>query len=80
MEQLSAIEFQYNNKKHVTTGYTPFKLNFGRYPWKENLIVKTESPKLENFSKRLQRIWKAAKKSKEIAKEDIKKQFNKKKR
>jgi len=29
MEWLAAAEFQYNNKKHVATGYTPFELNFG---------------------------------------------------
>ena len=29
MEWLVAAEFQYNNKKHVATGHTPFKLNFG---------------------------------------------------
>jgi len=62
----------------VATGYTPFKLNFGRCPWKENLIVKTELPKLESFLKRLQESWEAAKKSIEMTKEAIKKQFNKK--
>jgi len=48
-------EFQYNNKKYVAIEYTLFKLNFGRYPWKEDLMVKTELPKLEDFLKRLQR-------------------------
>jgi len=43
-----------------------------------NLIVKTELPKFENFLKKLQRSWRAAKKSIEIAKTAIKKQFNKK--
>ena len=38
--------------------------------------MKTELPKFENFLKKLQRSWKAAKKS--IAKTAIKKQFNKK--
>ena len=27
-EQLSAAEFQYNNKKYLAIGYTPFELNF----------------------------------------------------
>jgi len=39
----------------VATEHTPFKLNFGRHPWKRNLMVKTELPKLEGFLERLQR-------------------------
>ena len=30
---LAVAEFQYNDKKHVATGKTPFELNFGRHPW-----------------------------------------------
>ena len=29
---LVAAEFQYNDKKHAATGWTPFELNFERYP------------------------------------------------
>ena len=36
---LAAVEFQYNNKKHIAMERTPFELNFGRYPWKEDLMV-----------------------------------------
>jgi len=31
-EWLAAVEFQYNNKRHVAIERTPFKLNFGRHP------------------------------------------------
>jgi len=31
-EWLTVAEFQYNNKKHVVTGYTLFELNFGQHP------------------------------------------------
>jgi len=41
---LAAAEFQYNNKKHAATGKTPFELNFGRHPWKGDLMVKTDIP------------------------------------
>ena len=41
---LAATEFQYNDKKHATTGKTPFKLNFGRHPWKGDLMVKMDIP------------------------------------
>jgi len=44
MEWLAAAEFQYNDKKHVAIGRTPFELNFGRYPWKGDLIVQTVIP------------------------------------
>ena len=47
MEQLSAVEFQYNNKKYAAIGQTPFKLNFRRYLYKDNLVVQMEFPKLE---------------------------------
>ena len=79
-EWLAAVEFQYNNKKHTITEKTSFELNFGKHPWKENLTVKTELPKLEDFLNRLQTSWKKVVESMEIAKEAIKRQFNKKKR
>ena len=45
---------------------------------KEDLIIKTELPKLETFLKELQRSWKIVKLAIEKAKEVIKKQINKK--
>ena len=30
---LLMAEFAYNNAKNASTGYTPFKLNCGYYPW-----------------------------------------------
>ena len=65
-------EFQYNDKKYVATGHTPFELNFGRYTWKENLTMQTEFPRLEEFLIRLQQSWKEATKLMEIAKEAMK--------
>ena len=44
-------------------GKTPFELNFERHPWKDNLVVSTEFPKLEEFLVRLQKSWKQATKS-----------------
>jgi len=39
---LATVEFQYNDKKYAATGKTPFELNFGRHPWKGDLMVKTD--------------------------------------
>jgi len=41
---LAAVEFQYNDKKHMVTEKTPFELNFRRHPWKGDLVVQTEIP------------------------------------
>jgi len=49
----AAEEFQYNDKKHVATGHTLFKLKFGRHLWKRDLTVKTELPELKDFLKEL---------------------------
>ena len=54
---LATVEFQYNNKKHTATGRTLFKLNFGRYPWKGDLMVQMDIPQVEDFLIRLQKSW-----------------------
>ena len=78
-ECLSAAEFQYNNKKYITTEHTLFKLNSVRYLWEGNLTVKIKLLKLEIFLEELWRSWEEAKRVMEIAKEATKKQFDKKK-
>ena len=55
MDWLATAEFSYNDKKHTVTGKTLFKLNFGRYPWKGNLMVQMG---VEEFMKHLQKSWK----------------------
>ena len=57
----------------MVTEQTSFELNFRIHLWKEDLIIKTEMPKLEKFLKELQRSQKVAKKSIEIVKEAMKK-------
>jgi len=58
--------------------YTPFKLNFEWYPWKEDLTIRTELLKLETFLEELQKSWKVVNISIERAKKAIKKHFDKK--
>jgi len=55
---LATAEFSYNDKKHAATGKTLFELNFGRHPWKGDLMVQTGIPQVEEFIKHLQKSWK----------------------
>jgi len=79
-EWLGAVEFQYNNKKHMATEWTPFKLNFGRHLWKGNLVIQMEFLKLEEFLTELQQSREKATKLMEEAQKNMKRQFDKKRR
>ena len=72
------MEFQYNNKRHAVIGRTPFKLNFGRYLWKGDLVVQSEFPRVEEFLSGLQKSWEQIMKSMEEAQKNMKRQFDKK--
>ena len=54
-EWLAMAEFTYNDKRHIATGKTPFKLNFRRHPWKGDLMVQMEIPQVEEFMKNVQK-------------------------
>ena len=77
---LATAEFQYNDKKHAAIGRTPFKLNFGRHPWKGDLMVQTVIPRVEELMKELQKSWEQATNTMEEAQKNMKKQFDKKRR
>ena len=64
----------------MATGQTLFKHNFGRYPWKEDITMQMEFPKLEEFLTGLQRSQEEATKAMDGAQEMMKKQFDKKRR
>jgi len=53
MDWLATAEFSYNDKKHAATGKTSFELNFGRHPWKGDLMVQMGIPWVEEFMKHL---------------------------
>ena len=80
MNWLTAAEFQYSDKRYAATGRTLFKLNFGRHPWKGNLIVQMGIPQVEEFLIGLQKSWEQATKAMKEAQKSIKKQFDKKRR
>ena len=75
---LATAEFSYNDKKHVATGKTLFELNFGRHPWKGNLMVQTGLPWAEEFTKHLQKSWEYATHTMEESQRNMKQQFDKK--
>ena len=79
-EWLAMAEFLYNNKKHTAMGRTPFELNFRRHPWKGDLMVQTGIPQVEEFTKDLQESWKHAAQAMEEAQNNMKRQFDKKRR
>jgi len=56
----------------VATGKTPFELNFGRHPWKGDLIVQMTIPQVEEFIKELQRSWEQAMSALEEAQKKMK--------
>jgi len=64
----------------MAIGQTPFELNFGRHLWKGNFMVQMEFPRLEEFLIGLQKSWKKAMKLIEVAQENMKKQFDKKRK
>ena len=78
MDWLATAEFSYNNKKHMATRRIPFKLNFGRHPWKGDLMVQTGIPRVEEFMKHLQKSWEHAAHTIEESQKNMKQQFNKK--
>ena len=48
-------------------GRIPFELNFGRHPWKGDLVVQSEIPRVEKFLAELQKSWEQATKTIEEA-------------
>ena len=79
-EWLAMAEFIYNDKKHMATGRTPFELNFGRHPWKGDLMIQMEIPRVEEFTRNIEESWKHAVQAMEEAQKNMKRQFNKKRR
>ena len=64
----------------MVMGRTPFELNFGRHPWKGDLIVQMGIPQVEKFLIGLQKSWEQVTKAIEEVQKSMKKQFDKKRR
>ena len=62
----------------MATGRTLFELNFGRHPWKGDLVVQTEIPRVEEFLTGMKKSWEQVTKAMKEAQKVMKKQFDKK--
>ncbi len=49
MDWLLTAKFQYNDKKYVATGKTPFEIKPWKTPWKGDLMVQTRFHEQKNF-------------------------------
>jgi len=54
-------------------GRTLFELNFGRHPWKGDLMVQMEIPRVEEFLIEIQKSWEQATKVMEEVQKSMKK-------
>ena len=75
VEWLSLAEFAYNDKKHSSTGFTPFFMNYRHHPWKGS---EPEPPgkngDVNAFAARMQETWDIATELAEKAAERMKRQ------
>jgi len=55
-------------------------VNYGRHPWKGNLIVEIEIPSLEDLLKKMETTREEAKTAMERTKETMKRQYDKRTR
>ena len=72
--------YEIYDKKYATIERTPFKLNFGRHPWKGDLMVQMGIPQIEEFLIGIQKSWKQTTKTTEKVQKSMKRQFDKKRR
>ena len=79
-EWLSIAEFQFNDKEHSATKYSPFMLNSGRHPWKGMHQKEITNKTAEAFMTRLEKMRNEAELAMKRAAEVMKTQYDRKKK
>jgi hypothetical protein len=78
VEWLPLAEFSYNDKIQVSTGYSPFYLNYGQHPRKSTEPQReTETEAADVFGKRMKKIREEATAALKKAASDMKKYYDK---
>jgi hypothetical protein len=78
--KLPIVEFTLNQRKHSSTQYSPFYLDYGRDPLDiPELIPQSENQTAKDWIKTLETVWAQATKNISKAAEKMKKYYNKKK-
>ncbi|KAF8624381.1 hypothetical protein AX17_007149, partial [Amanita inopinata Kibby_2008] len=76
-EWIVHAEFQYNNKVHSATGHTPFYLNYGRHPWKGEVIQHMDNEAVDAFVQRLSKAKEEVHAAIQRVQETMKENFDK---
>jgi len=74
---LATAKFQYNNKEHAATKYTPFYMNYERHLWKGNLTAEIEIPSWKELLKKMEITREEARIAMERTKDIMKRQYDK---
>ena len=80
-EWLSIAEFAYNNRKHASTGKSPFLINLGRHPntGNETSGVERKTPSVEEFLEGMRTMRREVEEALRKTNQIMKERFNKKK-
>jgi transposase InsO family protein len=77
---LPMAEFAYNDKANSSTKHSPFYLNYGRHPWKGNLVPKSSMPELEEFLQHMEEARRTARENLDKNNSRMKTEYDKKRR
>ena len=76
---LATAKFQYNDKEHAATKYTPFYMNYGRHLQKGNLTAEIEIPSWKELLKKIEITREETRTAMERTKDMMKRQYDKRK-